>query len=54
MKSLLAKIGARDVLVGVGLLLTAGGAAMVYAPAGILTLGLALLALGLYGVPSWR
>ena len=54
MRDILAKIGVRDVLVGVGLLLTASGAAMVYRPAGILTLGLALFMLGLYGVPRWR
>lgn len=54
MKAIVSKIGARDVFLFLGLSLTASGAAMVYRPAGLLTLGAFLLYLGLYGIPSWR
>lgn len=48
------QLGVRDAFVGGGILLTAAGAAMVYPPAGVLTLGITLLLLGIFGVPKWR
>ncbi len=54
MKDFLAKIGARDVLIGGGTVVCAIGAGLIYVPAGLLVFGAIALYLGLYGVPAWR
>ena len=54
MKTLLAKVGARDVFVGAGALICALGAGLIYLPAGVIVFGGIVLYLGLFGVPSWR
>lgn len=54
LRSLVAKVGARDLLVFGGLTLLCLGAGMVYLPAAPIVAGLALLFLGLFGVPAWR
>ena len=50
----LAKVGARDVFIFGGLALLCLGAGMVYLPAAPIIAGLALLTIGIAGVPQWR
>lgn len=47
-------VGVRDVFVFGGLALLCLGAGMVYLPAAPIVAGLALLVIGLNGVPAWR
>lgn len=53
-RTLLARIGARDVFVFGGLALLCLGAGMIYLPAAPVIAGLALLTIGVVGIPSWR
>lgn len=48
------KIGARDLCIFGGLSILSLGAGMVYTPAAPIVIGVALLGIGLWGVPSWR
>lgn len=48
------KIGARDVFVFGGLALICLGVGMIYPPAAPIVAGIALLVIGVVGVPSWR
>ena len=50
----LAKIGARDVFIFGGLALLCLGAGMVYTAAAPIVGGIALLTIGIAGVPQWR
>lgn len=54
MKKLLANVGMRDVFVFGGLALVSLGAGMVYLAAAPIIAGLALLTIGIIGVPKWR
>jgi hypothetical protein len=52
-RTLIDAITVRDFLVFGGLALLTTGAGMVYLPAAPIVAGLALLGLGIYGVPKW-
>ncbi len=54
LQSIRESIGVRDVFVFGGLALLSVGAGMVYLPAAPIVAGLALLVIGLNGVPTWR
>lgn len=54
MKSFWSKVGARDLFIGIGVLLSAIGGWMVYPPAAFIGAGLVSLSIGLFGVPKWK
>lgn len=53
LKSLVGNVGARDLFAVSGFALLTAGVGMVYVPAAPIVAGVLLLAVGIFGVPSW-